>query len=648
MPRFGPVALAALLALTAAPAIRAEGPRADNTGTSGTWRLQVSEETPEDTNGDNNAQVETTGENGGEEDGSDEDGTENEESLKYKVEIKGVKDDAILDTLEKTSVLESLQESPPTSDVMLLRRIQDDQKRFESVMRSDGYYEATVTHSLDRDSDPYQITFTITPGRLFTLEDYEIQYVGDDAESAGPPPSDLESLGLKIGMPARADAIVAAQSRLLRQLADNAHPLAKVIDRKAVVDHAEGDMTVNLEVDPGPKALFGPLTVNGLERTKPEYLERVVGWKPGQPYDQRRIDELRKQLVDMGLFDSVRIEVPDELDDENELPVVVNLIEGKARTIGVGVSYSTDEGFGTEVFWRHRNYFGEQESLKLTGVLSEIRQSAGFEFEKPNALEVDETLLINGTLLAQQSDAFDEKSASGFVGFRHDLTEEWQITYGVAPEFSDVDDNESNEIWTGVGVPVILKQDTTDNLLDPSEGHRFTFAVTPTFGHLSDFTRFVRTEFRPSVYFTPFPTDRVIFAARGRVGSILGESTDEVPANHRFYSGGGGSIRGYEFQSVGPLDSDDDPLGGRSVLEVGAELRLRVTETIGFVPFVEGGTAYNERIPETDREIRWAAGLGLRYFTAVGPLRLDFAFPLNRRKGIDDSFQFYVSIGQAF
>jgi len=568
-------------------------------------------------------------------------------AIDFTLKIEGVEKETILNTLRETSVLESLRDSPATSDVMLLRRVQDDQKRFESVMRSEGYYEAEVEHEVDRDTTPYEIIFKITPGRRFILAAYDILYVGEDAAHAPTLPDDPASLGLTIGKPAKADSIVAAQTRFMQRLANNAHPLAKVVDRKAVVDFETAKMTVDLEVDPGPMASFGPLVFEGLTRTKPAYLQRVVAWEPGSPYDQRRIESLRKDLVDMGLFSAVRIEIPDKVDSKNELPVTVNLVESKARSIGFGVAYASDEGAGVEAFWEHRNFFGEQDSLRVTALASEIKQSLGFNFEKPNSPTVDKTLLVNGTLVAQQTDAFDENAASGFLGVRQDLSKDWQITYGVAPEFSKVDDHDSDETWIGVGLPVTLYQDATDDLLDPTKGHRLTFALTPIIGELSNFTRFAVAEFKPSFYVSPFPTDRVIFAVRGRVGSILGEARNEVPANHRFYAGGGGSIRGYKYQSVGPLDRSNDPVGGRSVLETGAELRLRVTETIGVVPFVEGGTAYEERVPQLDREIRWAAGLGLRYFTAIGPLRLDFAFPLNRRH-IDDSFQFYVSIGQAF
>jgi len=121
----------------------------------------------------------------------------------------------------------------------------------------------------------------------------------------------------------------------------------------------------------------------------------------------------------------------------------------------------------------------------------------------------------------------------------------------------------------------------------------------------------------------------------------------DVPADERFYAGGGGSIRGYSYQSVGPL-SGGDPVGGRSLLELSTELRLRLGERFGFVGFLDGGSAFGAAFPDFDEELLWGTGLGFRYFTAVGPLRLDFAVPLDRRHGIDDAFQVYISLGQAF
>ena len=150
-----------------------------------------------------------------------------------------------------------------------------------------------------------------------------------------------------------------------------------------------------------------------------------------------------------------------------------------------------------------------------------------------------------------------------------------------------------------------------------------------------------------SQYFAFDEEGDYVLAGRGRAGMIIGEDRSDLPANKRFYSGGGESVRGYEYQKVGPLDEDGDPLGGRSVLEAGLEFRARVTESFGIVPFVEGGNVFEASDPE-DLDLLWAAGLGFRYYTAVGPLRFAFAVPLDKRDNVDDDFQIYLSLGQAF
>ena len=201
-----------------------------------------------------------------------------------------------------------------------------------------------------------------------------------------------------------------------------------------------------------------------------------------------------------------------------------------------------------------------------------------------------------------------------------------------------------------MGLPGSLTRDSRDDDFDATEGTRLNMAVTPYVTTGDDSFFFVVTEVGGSAYLSLQREDRVVLAGRTRVGSILGASRAEIPANKRFYAGGGGSIRGYEYQKVGPLDEENDPLGGRSLLELGVELRLRLTERFGMVPFVDGGTVFVDPDfrSDEDRTLRWAAGLGFRYYTPIGPLRLDFAFPLNGREGIDNDFQFYISIGQAF
>jgi translocation and assembly module TamA len=180
-----------------------------------------------------------------------------------------------------------------------------------------------------------------------------------------------------------------------------------------------------------------------------------------------------------------------------------------------------------------------------------------------------------------------------------------------------------------------------------TKGTRISLAVTPNVGDFAEAITFLSNETNAAAYWSPLEDDVLTLAARGRLGTLFGEDTKDLPGTKRFYAGGGGSIRGYEFQSVGPVDASNDPEGGRSVIELGAEMRFRVTDTIGLVPFVEGGTVYNASVPDFSETMRWAAGLGMRYYTAAGPLRLDIAFPMNPRRQ-DEDFEFYVSFGQAF
>ncbi|MDX1402726.1 MAG: autotransporter assembly complex family protein, partial [Kiloniellales bacterium] len=448
--------------------------------------------------------------------------------------------------------------------------------------------------------------------------------------------------------PATAQVVNSSRETLLRLLAENARPLAALKDQEALVDHARKVMMVTLEIDPGPHVHFGPLTLQGLESVEPDYIMRALNWPRGEPFDRTRIQQLRRRLSDMNLFDTIRVELATQPDENGELPATMTLLERKHKSIGFGASFSSDEGFGGEVFWEHRNLLGKGERLRTSLNGTEIRQSAIADYEKPNYLVLDQSLLLRGELRHQDSDAFREKTIEGFVGLRREFDELWSGSLGLRPEITRVDDNESDEeSYLGLGLPVTATRDSSDNLLDPRDGTRLTLGLTPNVGEFSGPVAFLSSEARASAYWTPLESDVLTFAGRTRIASIVGEETEDIPAHRRIYSGGGGSIRGYEFQSVGPLAQNNDPEGGRSALELGLEARFRFQETYGVVPFIEGGTAYDENFPDFEQTIRWAAGIGLRYYTVAGPLRFDIAFPINPRR-TDENFEFYISFGQAF
>ena len=573
------------------------------------------------------------------------------DGITYDVLIEGGDDGEIdpdlHEKLEAASQLIALQDQHPASPAALRRRVSGDVDGLGSVLRAEGYYGGVVKPETDPQSDPVEIVLTVSPGNRYAVVNYEIMFVGSHAEAEALPPVDGDS-GFVAGMPARGEDIVAIEQALLDHLQRNGRPKATVADRKAVVNHDTAEMTVTVQVDPGAGAVFGPLALSGLKKVEEDYVRYVLEWPEGEQWDNRELDAMRHKLANTNLFRTVHVDPAETVDGQGRLPVNAAVEEAKHRTLAAGINYSTDEQLGGEVSWEHRNLFGRQEQLQLSIEGSAIRQQASADFRKPHFLSRDLTFLANLTGRAQQTDAYDERTGAGFVGLEKRLARFWKLSIGLSAEYSKIDDDGIESTYAIYGIPIHAGRDSTNDLLDPTEGTRLNLSVTPYQATIEQDVNFAVFEAEASAYFGLGENDIVVPAVRVRAGSISGAATLDIPITKRFFAGGGGSVRGYEFQKAGPLDAEGDPIGGRSVLETGFELRWRVTDSIGVVPFAEGGNVYNQQTPDFGEDLFWAAGLGFRYFTVAGPLRFDLAFPLNRRDGIDDEFQIYVSLGQAF
>ncbi|MDO9128060.1 MAG: BamA/TamA family outer membrane protein, partial [Parvibaculum sp.] len=310
-------------------------------------------------------------------------------------------------------------------------------------------------------------------------------------------------------------------------------------------------------------------------------------------------------------------------------------------------SWSSSEGAGVRGSWEHRNLFRRAERLTLGLSIAQIAQAATADFRKPNFLRRDQSLLASFEIAHEDSDAYKESRIKTGVSLERVLSERWKGTAGVTFQVTETEDSNGRISYQLFGVPVTLRYDSADDLLDPTKGIRATAGATPYFGTSDEKpTTFTKLEATGATYLSPL--DELTFAFRGRWGMIAAEETVDVPGSTRFFAGGGGSVRGYGYQMAGPLDAQGDPTGGRSVLEANVEARYRATETIGVVAFIDGGQAYEDVVPSLGGELLWGTGLGLRYYTPIGPVRADVAIPLNRRHGVDDAFQIYVSLGQAF
>lgn len=607
--------------------------------------------------------------------------------IPYEVQIEGIdpQEEKLLAALRDVSTSIRLRSRPTPSLAGLERRAEDDVERFETVLRSFGFYDGQVSFNIRKaepddqntpdgenggegddivsaasepaagapDSaeqpDPVDLVYQIDVNQPYLLSEVKLVIVRPDHTTRREATDEeLERTNLHLGQRAAADPIILAEQYAVDFMRDRGFPLVEAGKRKVIANTAEKTISVTYELVTGPEANFGKVSVKGAETVDEDFIAGYRSWKPGQKYSPEEVRTTRRDLAQSNLFDSVIVKPVGPVAKNGEIPVEIEVRERKHRTIGGGVDFSTADGPGANAFWENRNLFGAGERLRLG--IEGSGQSQGLEatFRKPQFLKRRQALVADGSAKNYSTDAYDGELVETFVGVERKIGDYWSVTLGPTAEYSDLTgaDSPNEQFYLG-GLRGILRRDSTDNPLDPTEGNRLEFNVSPYTSLSGPSAQFTSVSLNGSQYFAFDEEGDYVLAGRGRAGMIIGEDRSDLPANKRFYSGGGGSVRGYEYQKVGPLDEDGDPLGGRSVLEAGLEFRARVTESFGIVPFVEGGNVFEASDPD-DLDLLWAAGLGFRYYTAVGPLRFDFAVPLDKRDNVDDDFQIYLSLGQAF
>ena len=565
----------------------------------------------------------------------------------YAPRIQGAPDEQVRRQLKDVADAFSLKEEPPASLELLRKRAEGDVARMVEVMRSEGYYGAEVRAVLRQGEPETEVVFQVEAGPRYTIESVDLRYEGGTSPFQAPDPGDEEDRNVLVsGTPARAADIVKAGDRLLERLRNRGYPFAEARRPKAVVDHDRRTVRVELLLDPGPRARFGPVTVSGLERVEEPYVQKKLAWEGNALYDASLLEKTRERLIYTGLFSTVEVS-PGTLLEDGRVSVRVNVQERTPRTVAVGLRFRTDEGPGVRGTWKHRNLLGQGERVSLDASASADLFGLEGAFRKPGFLHPDQTLLTEAGAGVESPEAYTSRHLRTAGGLERTISEGLVAGGGVGFKISRVEQRGEEEGYGLLSLPLRLDWDRSDDLLDPQRGWRLGLRLTPFTEVLEEDLTFVRGYASLTHYLRFMEDPNLVLATRWAFGSIVGAERDGIPADERFYAGGGGSIRGLPYQSAGPLEGSD-PLGGRSLVEMSAELRMRLTESLGLVTFIDGGRAFEDTFPGSGGSMLWGAGVGLRYFTFLGPLRLDVAVPLDRREGVDDAFQFYLSIGQAF
>ena len=496
----------------------------------------------------------------------------------------------------------------------------------------------------------------LDPGPLYTLAVHRFQV---SAPEGGPelPPLDPRDFGSPVGGPAQAGPILDAERRAVARLRDRGRPWARGEGRRAVADPVEATLEVDSRIAAGPYALFGPIQFEGLEHVEADHLLTYQSWKPGEEGGFVVVSALRdyqRELMQTELFSTVSVNTPEDPPEGGPepgvvtAPVIVRVQEAPRRSIAAGVRWNSDTGPAVRGSFTHRNLWGRAERLDAWLEAGLTEQVLRFEGRKPQYLRDGQNLVLGAEFRRQDTDAYDELGATFTGGLERELSRKWTIGAGGLLEIAQVTQSGVDSDVLLVGLPAFIAYDSTDDPLDRTRGQRARLNATPFVSTIDgDQAPFLTLEATGATYHRLDDAGLYVVALRGRLGTIVSDSLSDIPPQRRFYAGGGGSVRGYAQDFVGPLDNRNDPTGGRSVAETSLEFRARVWGDLGGVAFVDAGAVSEDTWPEFDDGVQAAAGLGVRYFTPIGPIRLDVAVPIDKRR-VDDAFQFYFSVGQAF
>jgi len=524
-----------------------------------------------------------------------------------------------------------------------------------AVLRSEGYYANQVEADVS-EAEPPRPLVQIVPGQRFALGAPGIAWQGaaPDAESEA---AARAAMGLTPGAPGRAVDVLAAEGRVVAAVQKRGYADAVAEPREVIVDHADHTVRPTYHIAAGMLVRLDGLDITPGGRTKPAWLRRLAPWNSGDPYDPDDVAELERRLLDTSVYDSVTVALapPEKATPEGLRPIVVSLSERKPRTIEAGASYSTSDGAGVNARWTHYNRLLRADTIALYGQLASRDSRAGVELSLPHWRRPAQTLKTGAVAYKVRTDAYDETG----VGVNADVTRRYgktsYVTAGLSADYSQTEElsDATPGMLTTLGRDLVTLQALADLLLDksndplnPTNGWRLSARLEPTLILGDTNLPYLRAVAQGTYYLPLDKQAHTVVAARLRLGRILNGTVDQIPASQRFYAGGGGSVRGFPYQAVGPRLDDDTPRGGVFLFESSFEVRRDLTPKWGMAAFVDAG-AVGSSGPIDFQDLAVGVGVGVRYNLGFAPIRIDVATPVARRKG-EPPIQVYLSIGQSF
>ncbi|GFE92405.1 outer membrane protein assembly factor [Acetobacter persici] len=591
--------------------------------------------------------------------------------------------------LKSSSDLLNLQATHAVGPFALAGRVRNDYDRLRSALESYGYYDGTVQISLHRAKEKDSVTvdgmspalsdwLNSVPAGGKVIAEIKVQkgplyHLGSvkviDPKTNMPvalTQAQQQAFGLKTGQDAVAQDVLGSGGNLLDVWREEGHALARVDKPRAYLQPQTHTLDIVYPASAGPVLNIGTIDVDGLKRVHEKFVRRRLTVQEGELYQPSKIEAARQDLSSLGVFSNVGVKDGSTKPVNGTMPLDFTFKEAKRRSVGAEAGYSTDLGARVGATWTHYNILGNAERLKLTALITGLggsaQQGLGYDvyadFMKPDFYSRNQNLSVRIEALRQLFWSYRQTAFLVNAGITRRIDKHWNVNFGLAAEQENIEQFNVSRDYTIVSAPLGATFDNTGvgNPIEPAlHGVRASINATPSvsLGNKGSGTSFFAIlNASASTYFDLkhlgiSKPGRSIIALRAMIGSIQGASTYDIPPDQRMYAGGSATVRGYRWQGVGPQYGRTRYAIGGTSLDAGTiEYRQRLFKSFGMAGFVDAGQVGSGSMPFTGT-LRVGAGGGVRYYTPIGPVRVDVAVPLNRAyRG--DKWDLYIGLGETF
>ena len=568
--------------------------------------------------------------------------------IEYSVSFKGVHDKSLIESLNSHSQSFILKNRPPTSELALKRRAEEDIPIINEILNHNGYYEPTVSLELQPEKDKIRVIFFINKGPLFTLSSFQIEGLPDGFEITE---SELDTAGIQPGSALKTNNFITIKNILTKKLRNNGYPFSKTSSPQIEINLKNTSGRVTLIVSSGPHLRFGEYSIHGNNKVKNIFIREKISWNRGEWFSLQKVSDTQKALEKSGLFTHVKITYPKKAHtvDGNELPISIDLEEGKYRTIGAGLSYSTHKGPGVTAEWQHRNIGSVGNLLTASGFIAEKERHLKVGYKHFNFFKKNQTFNTYIEDGKEKVKAYTNTYQIIKLGMDTPLPENIiRLQYGL--EFTNEQASRSNNDnrFLLVSLPISIYWKKTNEKFYPSKGERILYSVKPSFDLKDDRIQFMLQQMKLSYYFPIWEKNKISGSFSLQLASLIGQDTEKLPPPNRIYAGSEENLRGYSYMTVSPLSSSGNPVGGRSMLLYSFGSHIPIVDGVSGGLFFEMGNVFNSSWPKLDRKLLKSTGFSLNYHTPAGPLSATLAFPLDKRSNLDKTLQAYLSFAKTF